>query len=59
MYDKLIQNYRVHFEGSPEPIFYKSFYPIGIDDEDLDHWASLPAWAVRSPSAGPADPGLR
>lgn len=34
MYEKMVKNYRVWFEGLPEPVFYKSFYPMGGNDAD-------------------------
>lgn len=32
MYEGMLQNYRVWFEGLPDPVFYKSFYPMGGND---------------------------
>lgn len=27
--DNLLANYRIFFEGMPDPVFYKYFYPTG------------------------------
>lgn len=37
MYDKLIQNYRVFFEGIPAPVFFKGFYPTGYEKGNREH----------------------
>jgi hypothetical protein len=37
MYDKLIQNYRVFFEGAIAPVFYKGFYPKGNEGGNREH----------------------
>lgn len=35
MYDSLIYNYWVAFEGALAPVFYKSFYPTGFEDDNM------------------------
>ena len=34
MYESLLGKYRVFFEGLPDPVFYKCFYPMGRNTND-------------------------
>lgn len=34
MFEKMLEKYQVRFEGMPEPVFYKYFYPIGHNYND-------------------------
>ena len=33
MFDHLLSDYRLFFEGMPAPVFYKSFYPMGCETD--------------------------
>lgn len=34
MFERMLEKYQVRFEGMPEPVFYKYFYPIGHNYND-------------------------